>query len=148
FRQAAETLRTKGVTALNDRDLWSLARVLPSREPLRPVYLPPETLDELESNESADVAIVTEAAQAERLSALSALDEAIARQPPEHRIILRLRFWENMGVAEIARTLGLEQKPLYRRLPALFARLRDHLESAGISRPRIAGLIAVVEEER
>jgi RNA polymerase sigma factor for flagellar operon FliA len=148
FRQAAETLRTKGVTILTDRELWSLVSVLPSRAPLRPDYVRDEALGEMVSDKGADVLVATEAAQVEHHSAVSALDEAIAREPPEDRLILRLRFWENMGVADIARTLRIEQKPLYRRLAALLVRLRRNLESVGVSRSMVAELVAVLEEER
>src|SRR5262249_17409108 len=120
---------------------------LPSREPLRPVYAGAEALDELASKEDAEILVAAEAAEAEQRSALSALDEAISREPSEDRLILRLRFWESMGVADIARTLGVEQKPLYRRLAALLVRLRQNLESAGVSRSTVADLIAALEDE-
>jgi hypothetical protein len=39
---------------------------------------------------------------------------------------------EQLSVAEIAQTLNLEQKPLYRRLQGIYASLRSTLESKGV----------------
>jgi RNA polymerase sigma factor for flagellar operon FliA len=41
-----------------------------------------------------------------------------------------------MSVADIARTLRVEQKPLYRRLDGIQAKLRAALESRGVDRTR------------
>ena len=48
------------------------------------------------------------------------------------RLILRLRFQDGLAVADIARALHLDQKPLYRRFEELLRRLRAALEAAGI----------------
>ena len=47
------------------------------------------------------------------------------------RLILRLRFEGGVSVAEIARMLNLEQKPLYRRMNRALGALRKQLEFAG-----------------
>ena len=49
------------------------------------------------------------------------------------RLIFRLRFEGGMSVADVSRTLRIEQKPLYRRLQRALAVLRKRLESAGVS---------------
>jgi RNA polymerase sigma factor (sigma-70 family) len=49
------------------------------------------------------------------------------------RLIFRLRFEGAMSVAEISRTLCVEQKPLYRRLQRALARMRTRLENSGIA---------------
>lgn len=52
----------------------------------------------------------------------------------EHdRLIFRLHFEGGMSVADVSRTLRLEQKPLYRRLQRALLLLRKHLEAAGVS---------------
>jgi RNA polymerase sigma factor (sigma-70 family) len=52
----------------------------------------------------------------------------------EHdRLIFRLRFESGMSVAEVSRTLQIEQKPLYRRLQRALLLLRKRLEAAGVS---------------
>lgn len=148
FRQAAETLRSRGLTTATDRELQSLANALPQRQPLRPVYVSTDAVGSVPSENDSETAVAAEVMRETQQALLQALDDAIAAQAPEDRVILKLRFWENMGVADIARALNLEQKPLYRRIYTLLARLRQQLESAGISRSAVAEMIANVEEER
>ena len=50
----------------------------------------------------------------------------------DDRLLFRLRFEGGMSVAEIARVLRIEQKPLYRRLRRCLFLLRKNLENAGI----------------
>lgn len=51
----------------------------------------------------------------------------------EHdRLVFRLKFEGAMSIADISRTLRVEQKPLYRRLQRALARIRSRLQRAGI----------------
>lgn len=50
----------------------------------------------------------------------------------EDRRTLRLRFGGGLSVADIARALGVDQKPLYRQLDRHIAALRKRLQLAGI----------------
>ena len=52
--------------------------------------------------------------------------------PPPDRLFMRLQFESRFTIAEAARRLGLEQKPLYRRSLDLLAELRKQLEAEGI----------------
>ena len=61
-----------------------------------------------------------------------ALEAAIATLSDEERVITRMRYWEGTSIAEIARALRIEQKPLYRRLIEIQNRLRSALERDGI----------------
>ena len=56
-------------------------------------------------------------------------------------VILKLRFWEGLTVADIARTLRLDQKSLYPRIQKLMASLRAKLESLGVEAARVADLL-------
>src|SRR5947208_3040379 len=56
-------------------------------------------------------------------------------------VIRRLYFVAQMTVAEIARSLHVEQKPLYRNFQSIFDRLRKELESAGIAAADAADII-------
>lgn len=73
--------------------------------------------------------------------AAQSLDELLEAMPPDDRIILQMRFWHSLKVPEIARTLHLDQKKLYKRLDNLFLNLRRGLESAGLTRSDVAGLL-------
>lgn len=64
---------------------------------------------------------------------LGCLERALAELPAQDRLILQLRFQESLTVATIARTLALDQKPLYRRLDYLLKDLRARLEAEGIA---------------
>ena len=53
-------------------------------------------------------------------------------------MILKLRFWEGLTIADISRALHLEQRPLYRRMDRLLAGLRTTLKSLGVDGGDIA----------
>ena len=85
-------------------------------------------LDELHASPDA-----TPDAQLERKEWRSTLDVALANLQTEDRVILRLRFEDDVSVPEIARLLGLGSPfSLYRRLNRVLATLRKTLEAAGI----------------
>lgn len=61
------------------------------------------------------------------------LDAALARLDTQDRVILRLRFEDDVSIPEIARLLRLGSPfALYRRLNRILAGLRKTLEAAGI----------------
>lgn len=85
-------------------------------------------LDELLANadEVPDVAL-------ERREWRSVLDGALARLETQDRLILRLRFEDDVSVPEIARVLGLGSPfSVYRRLNRILAALRRNLTAAGV----------------
>jgi RNA polymerase sigma factor (sigma-70 family) len=64
----------------------------------------------------------------------STIDAALAKLEADDRVILRLRFEDDVSVPEIARLLGLESPfALYRRIKRILATVRTALEAAGIS---------------
>jgi transposase-like protein len=69
------------------------------------------------------------------------LRQAIAGQTVEEQAILRMLFVAGMSVADIARALGQEQQPLYRRVRRLYAQLRGRLQDAGIDAERVRDLL-------
>jgi RNA polymerase sigma factor (sigma-70 family) len=60
------------------------------------------------------------------------VDAYLHRLDDESRSVLQLRFGAGLSVAEIARVLRIEQKPLYRVLNRHIAELRRRLRIAGI----------------
>jgi len=91
--------------------------------------------------ETADARAV--AGDLHRLSAIAgnALRELLAELPAEDRVLLRLRYGSEMTIADISRMMRLPQRPLYRRLEWLLARLRGALTGAGIDRKAAAELV-------
>ena len=70
-----------------------------------------------------------------------AMREAIAQLPENDRLLLQLRFESRLTVAQISRSLQIEQKLLYRRMEKLMRDLRAELERAGIDPREVADLI-------
>lgn len=66
---------------------------------------------------------------------------ALAAMTPEDRVVLRLRYGKGASIADIARALGVAQRPLYRRVEALLAQLRDTLQHAGLDAASVTDLI-------
>ena len=64
-----------------------------------------------------------------------ALAGALRTLPPADSRLLRLRFSEGLSISSIARSEGIDQASLYRRVAALLRRLRRDLESHGIQAP-------------
>jgi RNA polymerase sigma factor (sigma-70 family) len=66
----------------------------------------------------------------------SPLQEALGAEVFErYEAALSLTFLEGRTIADAARLLRLEQKPLYRRVDGLIRRLRSALEAEGIAGP-------------
>lgn len=132
--QAGERLRSEGATELPDRALAELLARLPPRAPLRPTLAGEDALAAVAAPELADAPLAAAETDAERRAASDAVLRAVEGLPPEERVIVRMRVWEELSVADIARALGLPQKPLYRRLERIFSRLRADVERAGVTK--------------
>jgi RNA polymerase sigma factor (sigma-70 family) len=65
----------------------------------------------------------------------AALAGALRTLPPDDSRLLRLRFSEGLSISSIARSEGIDQASLYRRVAALLRRLRRDLEARGIEAP-------------
>ena len=64
-----------------------------------------------------------------------ALAGALRTLPPADSRLLRLRFSEGLSISSIARSEGIDQASLYRRVASLLRRLRRDLEAHGIGAP-------------
>ena len=72
---------------------------------------------------------------------LDTLTTAVRALRDQDRVILRLRFQDGLAVADIARALHLDQKPLYRRFEVVLKQLRAALEAAGIDRTEACEIV-------
>lgn len=84
------------------------------------------------SGERPDEAALAREREEEARRVVEVLEEALETLEPEDRVILRMRFEDDFTVADIARGLGLEQKPLYPRIEKLKRTLRRELETRGL----------------
>jgi DNA-directed RNA polymerase specialized sigma subunit len=62
----------------------------------------------------------------------AALSNAIAALPPRDQLILKLRFENDMKIADISRLVDIPVKPLYRELSNIVRDLRERLRQEGI----------------
>lgn len=138
--QAGEKLRSGGHTDLPDRELVRLLGTLPAHAAPR-VQLGEDPLETVPASSGADEALLAEEDDTERRAAEEALRRALDGLPQEDRVIVRLRVWEGLSVADISRALHVPQKPLYRRLEKIFGRLREQLEGAGITREYVLRML-------
>jgi RNA polymerase sigma factor for flagellar operon FliA len=131
--QAGEKLRTSGHTILSDRELGGLLKKLPPREPLRRREVSTDEVpDTTEADDRADDGVTGAEKNALRDHVTGALKRAMAQLTPEDRVILRMHMVDGLTLAEVARTLRIEQKPLYRRVNRLRERLRTIMEAEGV----------------
>ena len=132
LREAIGVLQSSGCRD-PDSEIAKLAARLPQRQRTTEVGL-----------ESADEIAVSPGGtdwDSDEQPIVAALRQVVEQLPPDERVITRMRFWDDISVADIARALRIEQKPLYRKLESIKARLRDWLEARGIDRERAAELL-------
>lgn len=138
--QAIEVLRSAGISSPSDRELSDMAARLPAR--VRPVQADDTALEHTETAEGADRPLWLSEQRREWETARGALERALASLPAEDQLVVRLRYWEGFTVAEIARTLRTEQKPLYRRIDRALERLRGMLQADGLDRTAVANFLS------
>jgi RNA polymerase sigma factor (sigma-70 family) len=114
-----------------------IAAALPRREPRAKL---------VEIDDAAAVVSETGAPFPLDRTRISELISAIVRTfidalPAHDRLVLQLRFDSAMSVAQIARSLGVDQKQLYRTIEKRLRELRTALEASGVSDDDAADII-------
>jgi RNA polymerase sigma factor (sigma-70 family) len=140
FDEACEVLRAEHRIALTREELAAMREQLPQRTTRRMVG--EEPLAQVASaGESPEAMLETR----RQMSAVSRIEQALSAAleglAPQDRLILRMRFREGCQIAEIARLLVIEQKPLYRRLQHVLTVLRRELESRQVSREDVLAIL-------
>jgi RNA polymerase sigma factor (sigma-70 family) len=128
--EALEALRREPRIGLAESELREMAGRLPARvrrreegeDALARLSVSPDTVEDL---------AFADRRQRRREELRRCLRSALESFSDEEALIVRLHFSEGMTIARIARSLGVEQKPLYRRIERLVAKLRGFLESSG-----------------
>jgi len=133
LREAIAVLHSAGCE-LSESELSRLAVKIPPRQ--HPTEVGLEKVDE-----SAVGIGVAPPTSSDTAAVIEALRAVVQQLPPDERVITRMRFWDDLSVADIARALGLEQKPLYRKLESIQDRLRTWLEARGIDRERAVEIL-------
>ncbi|MFL5539306.1 MAG: sigma-70 family RNA polymerase sigma factor [Longimicrobiaceae bacterium] len=140
--QAGEQLRSAGKTELSDAELARILARLPARQPLRARQVGAPAIENEPGIDTADSRIGGMELDRQRSALLAALFKVMEQLPPEERSILRMRFQDGRSVADVARALRLEQKPLYRRIDQIKAKLRVDLERYGVTAEAVRELLA------
>jgi RNA polymerase sigma factor (sigma-70 family) len=134
IEEAVAALAAEG-HAVTAGEAERLARQFPERKP-RALEVAVDDVGAQELALGGDL-IEQAAAAGERRATQSAVNEtmreAMRELPAEDRTILRPHFDAGMSVADIARSLGLEQRPLYRRIGRICGALRERLLAAGVA---------------
>lgn len=131
FEQAVEVLMvTERVTATR-AEIETLRAQLPTRLPRR-IVGEEAMADLLVSGDAAESAVLAREAAAAAARTRAALAVALSHLAPQDQVVLRLHFGEGLTIADVARALHLEPKPLYRQLERTLASLRASLEAQGI----------------
>jgi RNA polymerase sigma factor (sigma-70 family) len=101
----------------------------------------------LASEESTDDAMLAGEARQTLGRAATVIRTTLASFSDEDRVIFRFRFARENTVVEISRMLRLPQRPLYRRIESLLAKMRGALRAAGIEGSAIADVLARAASE-
>jgi len=131
---------------LTPRDVVAMAERLPERA-RRPRAVDLGEVVESTVPSTEDASVRVDEAERRRLmdKAGKVLRGAIDAMQVEDRMILRMRFVSSMPISDIARILRLPQRPLYRRVESLLARLHEVLTREGIGSREAEELIGANE---
>ena len=132
FVEACRILRENHGVDASWQELEEMAGRLPSRAIGRHHEGGERTEQLVGAVERPDEALSDRERAEEEERGVAALEEALATLDAEDRLILKMRFEDGFTIADVARALGLPQKPLYRRVNGLLRKLRKELEARGL----------------
>ena len=133
FDQACAMLENDGRLKADRAELKKLLAELPPRAaPPRPDGN--SNVEDVPASGSADGRVLERERYERMQAAKAALKRAIDRLAPEDGLIVRLHFYEGFTIADVARAVGIQQKPLYVRMKRLLEALAKDLDGQGIGR--------------
>lgn len=128
--EAIRTLQRREDCTASEAELLELAGLVPTRP--RRTFVALDDVHGLEGGEPADGGLW----DAERTASVgriaSELERCLASFEEEDQVILRLKYWNGLSVADVARSLRIPQKPLYRRIQHCLQRLAEALQARGV----------------
>lgn len=130
FEEACTLITRDGRLAVDRSALRKLFDDLPRRVQRR--IDEDADVDDVPSSDSADGRVLEHERDERLQAAKAALGRAVTRLAPEDQLIVRLHFLEGMRVVDVAKAIGIEQKPLYTRLQRLVKMLSADLAAQGI----------------
>jgi RNA polymerase sigma factor for flagellar operon FliA len=79
--------------------------------------------------------------EANRERVVAVLKRAMDQLDPQDGMIARMHIVDGHSLADVARALGLEPKPLYRRRDRILRALRGYLEANGVRRSDVQDVL-------
>jgi RNA polymerase sigma factor for flagellar operon FliA len=142
--EAAAVLTAEGYS-VTVGDVERLAAQFPTRKP-RALEIGMDDVDDHDPGfaagaDGADAGVAERERLAVSRTVGDAMRAAMQDLPAEDRTILRLHFDAGMSVADIARSMALEQRPLYRRMSRICGVLRERLFAAGLAGADVTDLL-------
>jgi RNA polymerase sigma factor for flagellar operon FliA len=144
--QALEMARLNHHVEITD-SIRAFCDTLSSRAPSRRLVSEDDAAEIASQGPAADARVVMAERDFLAKRVIAALDRARQALPAMDRLILKMLFEDRMTIANIARALHVEQRPLYRTRDELKAKLRAALEAEGISQADIEALLDAPEIE-
>lgn len=139
FEEACEILRTNYRVAESRAQLEEMAAALPMR--MRRRFVEWTALDHDEAGLAATSTFPDPYAHDHADRVRRGLTAALRSLSAEDRLLVKLRFEDGLRIVDIARTLRRPEKPLYRRIERVLARLRCELEARGLSEDLLQDLL-------
>lgn len=130
FDEACTWLEQNERLQTDRKELRKIAEKLPRRAPRR--IEGEEQLDEVAGKAHTNGHLLDAEREEQRASLRRALARTLATLDSEDQLIIRLRFFEGLSIADVARGLRLAQKPLYTRVGRLLQSLSAALAREGI----------------
>lgn len=140
FRDAVGILRRNHGVDESEEELAEMAGRLPQRTTGRR-FEGDDALARLGGGPSPEEPLAESEMAATADRAESALNRALSDLDAEDRLLLKLCFERGLKISQIARTLGREQKPLYRRFQRLYRELRERLAAADLTASAITTML-------
>ncbi len=139
LREAADWLRERGFGEHSHDELATLARSFPNQR-RRPRLEQLERAEEVACDGGVEERLFARDRTRAATRIGTALSRALASLSAEDRLLLRLRFEQELSVRAIATHMGTEARQLYSRFDRLTAILRRALEREGIGKDAAAPL--------
>jgi RNA polymerase sigma factor (sigma-70 family) len=141
--EAHEILRTNHHIEISLHELAALARKLPRRNPPRRMESDEVLKDYAHEGPDPAETVIDKEERTRCQEILGFLEEAMAPLSDEDALLVRMSV--KYKVAEIARILRIEQKPLYPRLDKILKALRRDLEGRGVRPEEIEEILGTSE---
>lgn len=137
--EAIEILRRNHRAAESAQELRALAADLPVHPPRR--FEDDVDFERLGEGEAPAEPIEHEEKRHRAQQIEATLNEVLDTLEPDERALVTMRFRDGLGVTEIARLLGCDRQPLYRRIYSILNRMRRQLVDRGVEPADVTSIL-------